>query len=365
MSILYDEAQQAIAENAARVLAARCDKSRLLALLEQSGRFDESFWQTCIEQGWTAMAIPEENGGLGLGPVELGIVAQACGTATAGAPFLLTNYGLSEALLLAGEPAVQALWLPRLASGEAIGALAFSEGNDPLPHGASAVLYSAGMLSGAKPGVTAGLVAHVALVLAEGESGPVLAVAELEGVTRTPIDGFDNSRCLADLAFAETPATPIAQGAEALAIAREVLARQAVAMAHEQLGGAEALMVMARDYALDRKAFGQPIGAFQSVKHRIAELYTLVELARANCILAASLVGKPGFLKAAASARLSATEAYDTAARDCVQIHGGIGVTWEHGLHLHMRRSRSLAIECGNMFAWEDLLARELTGVEP
>ena len=359
MSILYDEAQQAIAREASRVLAARHDKARLLALLEQTGQYDETFWQTCIEQGWTALAIPEDHGGLGLGLVELGIVAQACGSATSGAPFLLTNYAASEALILAGE----SRWLAELAAGDAIGTIAFAEGNDALPHGASNVRFSNGKLDGVKPGVVAGLNARFALVLAEGDSGPVLALAELAGVAANPVDGFDNSRGYADLAFAETPAEAIVTGPQALSIAREVLCRLAVAMAHEQLGGAEAVMLMARDYALERKAFGQPIGAFQSVKHRIAELYTLVELARANCMHAASLAGTDELPKAAAAARLSATEAYDTAARDCVQIHGGIGVTWEHGLHLHMRRARSLAIECGNMFAWEDLLARELTGV--
>jgi hypothetical protein len=128
-----------------------------------------------------------------------------------------------------------------------------------------------------------------------------------------------------------------------------VLARMAVVAAHEQTGGAEALMLIARDYAITRRAFGQVIGAFQSVKHRIAELYGLVEIARANCIAAAALEGQSGFLKAAAAARISATEAYDTAARDAVQVHGGIGVTWESGLHLHMRRARSLAIETGNI----------------
>ena len=115
MSILYDEGQQAIAENAARVLAARSDKARLLALLEQTGGYDETFWQTCVEQGWTALAMPEEHGGLGLGLIELGIVAQACGTATAGAPFLLTNYGASEALLLAGERRCRGAGCPALA----------------------------------------------------------------------------------------------------------------------------------------------------------------------------------------------------------------------------------------------------------
>lgn len=357
MSILYDEGQQAIAENASRVLAAKSDKARLLASLEQTGEFDQTFWQCCIEQGWTGLAIPEEHGGLGLGLVELGIVAQACGTATAGAPYLTGNYGAGEVLLQAGHFA----WLPRLASGEAIGAIAFAEGNEVLPRNI-AVEWSEGVLTGTKPAVTAGLKADFAIVLAAERGEPVLVLADLANATRTPVDSFDNSRLYADLTFDMAPATLLAQGERALAMAREVTARMAVVVAHEQLGGAEALMLAARDYANERKAFGQPIGAFQSVKHRIAELYVAVELARANCIHAAAAEGTPDFLKAAAAARLSATEAYDTAARDCVQIHGGIGVTWEHGLHLHMRRARSLAVECGNMFAWEDVLARELTG---
>ena len=362
MSILYDEGQQAIAREAARVLAATADKARLLGLLEQTGAYDITFWQTAIEQGWTALALPEEYDGLGLGLVELGIVAQASGTATAGAPFLTTNYGAGEALLQSGDAAAQAGWLPKIAAGEVIGAVAFSEGNDPLPHTIS-VEYAEGALTGTKVAVTGGLQADFAVVLAAEAGSPVLVLAELAGASRTAIDSFDNSRLYADLTFAGSPAKLLAEGDKALCIAREVLARMAVVTAHEQLGGAEALMLAARDYANQRKAFGQPIGAFQSVKHRIAELWVLVEIARANCIHAAARLGHADFLKAAAAARLSATEAYDTAARDCVQIHGGAGVTWDSGLHLHMRRARSLAVECGNMFAWEDLLARELTGV--
>jgi acyl-CoA dehydrogenase len=135
-----------------------------------------------------------------------------------------------------------------------------------------------------------------------------------------------------------------------------------VVTALEQVGGAEALLAIARDYAVTRKAFGQPIGAFQSIKHRIAEMYGMVEIARANCIHAAASEGTDEFLTAAADARISATEAYDTNSRDCIQIHGGIGVTWELGLHLHMRRARSLAVEQGNLAFWEDLLVDRLTG---
>jgi acyl-CoA dehydrogenase len=252
-------------------------------------------------------------------------------------------------------------WLPLLARGEAIGTAAFSEGNDPLPR-LIRTQWAGEKLTGTKRAVTAGLKADFAIVLAAEGGTPVLACADLTKATRTPINSFDNSRLHADLTFTQTPATLLATGDAALSIVREVLARMAVVTAHEQLGGAEALMLIARDCANTRKAFGQPIGAFQSVKHRIAELWGLVEIARANCIHAAAAEARADFIKAAAAARLSATEAYDTAARDCVQIHGGAGVTWDSGLHLHMRRARSLAIECGNMFAWEDVLVGELVG---
>ena len=361
MSILYDEGQQAIATESRRVVEARSDKARLLALLERTGAYDENFWRTAVEQGWTALAIPEEHGGLGLSLVELGIVAQAIGGALAGAPFLTANDAVASALLAADNDAVKAEWLPRLASGEAIAAVALAEANTPLPPRPVARLTADGV-TGEKPGVAGGVHAHVALAWALDDGEPALVLAELDQAERAVIDGFDNSRGYADLRFAGAPAEVIARGAEAVGLARRVLARMAVVTAHEQVGGAEALLHIARDYAVTRKAFGQPIGAFQSVKHRIAELYGLVEIARANCIHAAACEGTPDFLKAAAAARLSATEAYDTAARDTVQIHGGIGVTWEAGLHLHMRRARSLAIEQGNMLFWEDLLVDELAG---
>ena len=357
MSMLYDEGQQAIATESRRVLDARMAKERLLALLEKVGECDQPFWDTAVEQGWTALAIPEEHGGLGLGLVELGLVAQACGAATAGAPFLTTGYGASRALLAIGDGDR----LARLASGEALGAVAFAEGNSPLPDNAG-VCFGDGVLSGTKPAVTGGLKADFAVVWACGKAGPVLALADLAGVECKAVDSYDNSRLYADLVFDKTPASVIAEGDAARALALDILARMAVVTAHEQVGGAEALLHIARDYAVTRKAFGQPIGAFQSIKHRIAEMYGLVEIARANCIHAAACEGQDDFLIAAADARISATEAYDTNSRDCVQIHGGIGVTWELGLHLHMRRARSLAVEQGSLIFWEDILVDRLAG---
>lgn len=366
MSILYGDAQRQIASETARVLAARTDRSRQLELLDRNGEWDEVFWRTAVEQGWTALTVPEAYGGLGLGLIELGVVAQEVGRVVAGAPFLTYGHGALCALSASGNEALCASWLPKLASGEARAAIAFAE-DSTLMKAVPSVEYRDGALHGIKTAVAGALGADVFMVSASSKSGPVLALFEpaaaADTFELTPFNSFDNGRLYADLAFSGAPATLVATGDMADEIALDMYGQMAVLAAHEQVGGAEALMLAARDFAMNRRAFGQPIGAFQSVKHRIAELYGLVEIARANCIHAASRQGQGDFLEAAACARLTATEAYDTAARDAVQIHGGIGVTWESGLHLHMRRARSLAIEFGNALFWEDLLATELTGV--
>ena len=360
MSLVYDDEQRAMADQARRVLEATRDERDLLDMLETTGRYSAAFRDAARMQGWCAIAVPEAQGGLGLGLVELGLVAHEIGRNLAGAPFLTSSHGVARALTALGDPDG---WLGRLASGEAIGAVAFAEGSDVLPR-PSAVRFAGGRLDGGKPVVCAGLAADVALVLADYGGQAVLALAALDGVKRTACQTYDNSRIAADLHFAGTPARELTRGDAALAAARDVLAAQAVVTAHEQTGGAEALMERARDYAVTRRAFGQPIGAFQSVKHRIAELYVAVELSRANAIHAAACDGTPEFLRAAAAARIQATEAYDTAARDAVQVHGGIGVTWESGMHLHMRRARTLANEQGSAMFWEDLLVEELQGAQ-
>lgn len=361
MSFLYDEGQQAIANESRRVLEARVETEHLLTLLEQEGQYHHPFWDTAKEQGWTALALPESYGGLSLGLVELGLIALQAGRSLSGAPFLTSSFGAARAILDFGPDALKDKWLPQIASGESIGAIAFAEGQSALPH-KSAVSFGSGKLNGTKTAVSAGVHAHVAAVLANDEGVPVLAIADLDGVPRNGFHSFDNSRCSGDLAFRDTPATEIARGQAALDASLQILALQSVVTAHEQTGGAEALMERARDYANTRRAFGQVIGAFQSVKHRIAEVYGLVELARAGALHAATREGKSDFIKSAAAARIQATEAYDTAARDCVQVHGGIGVTWEAGLHLHMRRTRTLAVEQGNMLFWEDVLVNEIEG---
>ena len=330
----------------------------MLRLLEQTGEYDRNFWKICIEQGWTGITVPENRGGLELGLIELGVVAEATGLVTAGAPFLNTSVGVSYAVEHLGDESHKTKWLPPLAAGDIVGAIALAEAQSILPEHPSARIVN-GALNGTKPFVTAGLCANVAVIYASLNDAPALAVADLsdKGVGRVVRETFDNSRCVGDLVFQDVPVDVLATGNAARAGALEILAVQAVISAYEQVGGAQACLDRARNYATERRAFGQPIAAFQSVKHRLAEMYVLVELARANTIHAAARFRQPDFLKAAAAARLSATEAYDTAARDATQIHGGIGVTWEAALHLHQRRARTLAVEQGNSLFWEDLLA--------
>ena len=271
MSLLYDESQLAIAEESRRVLEARVEFAQLLPLLEQVGEYHVAFWDTAKEQGWTALALPEAWGGLDLSLVELGLIAFQAGRSLSGAPFLTSSYGAARAILDHATDDLKNAWLPGFASGGAIGAVAFAEGQDVVPASA-AVTFAGGLLNGVKPAVSAGLKADMAIILASQAGTPVLVAADLAGVERQGFNTFDNTRCTANLVFQNTPAVALVSGLSALDAALHILACQAVVTAHEQTGGAEALMERARDYANTRRAFGSPIGAFQSVKHRIAEL---------------------------------------------------------------------------------------------
>ena len=357
MPHLYTDEQRQIRGEAHRFLEESYSGERLKTLLLDQGRYDTDFWCASRDMGWTAITIPEAYGGLGLGVLELGIIAEECGRVACGAPFLTTSFAVSEAVRLWGDEALKQDVLPQIAGGELIGAFAFAEAAGETLPAASRVELRDGRLHGAKIGVAAGAAADVAVVSVVG--GLCLADLREVGVERAAIDSFDNSRCAADLHFDGLPAIQLDAPAGAVA---HLLGRLAVVTAFEQVGGADSCMERARDYANERQAFGQPIGKFQAIKHRIAEMYVANELARGNALRAAiDLAGDVADLPLhAAAARLSAIGAYEFAAREAIQIHGAIGVTWEHDLHLHYRRSRTLALELGPAMIWEDTLVDAL-----
>ena len=362
MSFLPTNEQIQIAEGAQRLLAQSYSGEALKALLETTGRYDSGYWRSCSEMGWTALAIPEAYCGLGLGLIEMAMVADASGRVACGAPFLITSYMASQALLLAGAEAVRSEHLPWLASGEKIGCIAFAEDANPIPPDPQ-VRCEGEAVYGVKRGVLGGVHADVAVVLASGPRGPVLVLVDLSagGVTRRIVNTFDNSLGVADLVFEGVQGRPL-DAACANSVAWDVLDRAAVVVAAAQTGGAEVCTAMARDYATTRRAFGQPIGRFQAIKHKIAEMYVANEIAKANCLEAALRLDNrlPEFTALAAAARLSATQAYDFATREGVQVLGAIGATWESDMHLHMRRARSFASALGSRFVWEDRLVGAL-----
>lgn len=362
MSILYTDEQKQIGEGAQRFFSDNYSGAKLKDLLETTGRYDERFWQTCRDMGWTALAVPKQYGGLGLGLIEFSMVAEAAGRAVAGAPFLLTSYAASQAILLAADEALRSEVLPLLASGEKIGTLAFAEGSDPVPTELT-VTFVNGRISGVKRAVLGGAHADIAVTLASNDGAAALMLVDLndEDVTREVLSTYDNSRGVANITFNDAPARLLTD-VNATEIAWNVLYLAAIALAAEQTGGADACMEMARDYANTRHAFGQPIGKFQAIKHKISKMYVANQIAKANCLEAAIRFssGGPNAAPLAAAARISAIKAYDLAAREGIQTFGGIGATWECDMHLHMRRARSCAAALGSRFIWEDRLVAEL-----
>ena len=307
--------------------------------------------------GWPAVRVPEARGGLGLGFEELAALAEEAGRALLPAP-LLSTFGLVEALRLADDDA-GAAWLPRLASGEATGCLAWAEGSRG-PAAMPAAKVDNGVLSGVKSPVADGLGAGVAVVTVAGPDGPELALAALDGpaVARVAVETLDLVRPSATLTFAAAPATRICDNATW----HRLLDRLAVLASFEAIGTATAAMEMTVAYAKDRVAFGQRIGRYQGVKHKLADMYIKLELARAHALHAvASIEGADGELtQAAAAARVSSLDALRFAAEEAVQLHGGIGFTWEHDCQFYYRRSRQLAAQYGTRPFWSERLVRAL-----
>ena len=360
MAFLLDDDHRQIVQEAERLLGDGFSPDRLRELLEKTGAYDEAFWTGCREMGWTAITIAEEHGGLGLGPIELCLTAQVTGRFVVGAPFLSTSFGVSEALRLHGASLARIAHLPGLATGETIGAVHLSSAVD----GGDLPALRDGALYGALGPVSAGLQAGVLVTLAEdaASGADVLVLVVLDEHTRrTPVQTFDNSRGYADLAFDGAPATVLVT-ADARAAALDLLARVAVVAAFEQIGVAEACLERARAFANERQAFGQPIGKFQAIKHRIAEIYVATELARGAALRAVLALRDDAddLVILAGAARLCAIEASELAAREAIQTHGAIGVTWEHDLHLFYRRGRALALELGAAGRWEDVVAERI-----
>ena len=363
MNFDYTDDQKALKDEARRFLAAVSPLTAARAALDSPSREGvATLWARIGEQGWPGAAIPEAYGGLGLGYVELCALAEELGRALCPVPFASTVYCFAEALLVAGSEAQKQALLPRIAEGAVVGTLALSEGPGVLSAAGIAARVTDGKLSGVKLPVTDGGAAAQAVVLAQDEAGPGLFLVDLtgKGIVREAISTIDPSRGGARLAFDEAPAEPLGAPGAGLALLERIERRAAVLIAFEQLGGADRCLEMARDYALERYAFGRPIGGYQAIKHKLADVFVANEVARANAYYAAWALSSdaPELAVAAPAARVAATNAYWLAARENIQTHGGIGFTWEADCQLFYRRARHLAAVLGGPGAWK----RRLTG---
>ena len=347
---------------AASVLRAHGAGSARGALEGRTG-FDQALWAQVAALGWLGAAIPEEYGGIGLGEEGLCVIAEEIGRSLAAIPFASTAYLAAQAILLFGDAAQKQLWLPRLADGSLIGCLALAEGvGAPSAEGIACTLRD-GVLHGTKQPVIDGGVAHLAIVAARQGDSVALAVVMLDaaGVTRTTLETVDPSRDAAAIVFAGAAAERL-PGAGGWSAVERLLDRAAVLYAFEQVGGAQASLEMARDYALQRRAFGRQIGSFQAIKHKLAECYIAIELARSNAYYGAFALQSdaPDLTEAAAAARVAATQAFNLTSQENIQTHGGMGFTWESDCHLFYRRARHLALVIGAAPFWKDRLVGAL-----
>jgi alkylation response protein AidB-like acyl-CoA dehydrogenase len=330
--------QRAIQQTARDFLASRypAEEVRRLALEDERGFTDEQ-WTAIAELGWPALVVAEDDGGLGLGVVELTVLQEQLGYALAPTP-LLSTVSAALAISAAGSPEQRAEWLPALAEGERRGTVA------PLYSG---LAFDSGAVSGSLAGVPDAAGADLLVVPAGHEQ---VAVVDLhaDGVKVEAVDGLDPTRRLSTVTLDGAPATTLEPGdGGALARARDVIA---VAVAAESVGVAQRAMEMAVEHARERKQFGQPIGVFQAVSHPCAQMLLEVEGARSAVLFAAwALDHAPEEAPlAAAMAKAYASDAGWRVPAAALQVLGGIGFTWEHDLHFWLKRGRANAAVAGD-----------------
>lgn len=369
MNFDFSDDQKLLKDQAQKFLAEHCPPNAVRRILDGEDTYDRALWKRIGEMGWTATAIPEVYGGLGLGPLELCVIAEELGRAVAPVPFSSTVYLAAEAIMLAGSDEQKKKYLPKIASGELIGTLAAAEGPQPLSPRAIHATLKGGKLDGTKTPVIDGEIADIAIVVARtsdepGERGIGLAIVDLKGagVSRKAVKTLDPTRNHAAITFKGAAAEALGAPGTGYANLMRVLDRAAVFMAFEQVGGADASLAMARQYAMERYAFGRQIGSFQAIKHKLADVYVNNQIARSNAYFGAWALSTnaPETPEAAAGARVSACEAYHVAAKENIQTHGGMGFTWELDCQLHYRRAKLLGLAIGAPRVWKEKLVAHL-----
>ena len=364
MNLEFSEDQKFVQQTARDYLAEQCPLDVCRAVLEGEETYSPDLWKGVAEMGWLGTAVPEEYGGAGLGHLELALIGMELGRVLAPIPFSSSVYLATETIVRAGSEDQKKRLLPGLVSGDTIGTLALAEGpGDFDPRNAEA-RFDGSTLTGTKVPVGDGSAAGLAVVVAAEDSGHSLVVVDLSasGVARETVESFDPSRPLARIAFDAAPAERLGAAGDAAAIVRDVLDRAAVLLAYEQIGGAERALDITREQTMGRFAFGRPVASFQALKHRMADVYGKIQIALSNGYWAAWALenGEPELSQAAAATRVAASDAFVLASEEMVQMHGGVGFTWEYDCHLFYRRAKSTAHALGTPNEWREKLVQQI-----
>jgi alkylation response protein AidB-like acyl-CoA dehydrogenase len=322
-----------------RWLEAECPTTRVRAVMESEDGHDSALWRGLAELGVTGLQIPPAHGGAGLELLDVALAAEELGWACTPGPFL-GNAMATAALLASDDAEIHRRWLPAIASGEVVATVAIGEEGDEWDAARLATRADGRTLHGQKSLVPAATLADAIVVAAQDASGPGLWLVErgARGLEIGALQGTDMTRRVATVTLQGTPGTRLAGGRAAVDRTRDA---GLVLLAADAYGGARRCIDMTARYALTREQFGQPIGAFQAVKHQLADIVTDVEPALSLWWYAAHawdhLPDRAERHAALAKAHLA--DLFDRVTRVCTELHGGIGFTWEYDLHLWFRRA--------------------------
>ncbi len=374
MNFAFSEEQDQLRDHVRKFLEAKSPESEVRRLMETTEGYDEAVWsQMAAELGLQSLHIPESYGGQGFTWVELGIVLEEMGRSLICTPYFSTVVLATSAIMNAGTDEQMAKFLPGIASGETIATLAFTEPNGKWD--ASGITMEAGgsgdsvTLSGEKMFVVDGHIAGLIVVVARqagttGEDGIgfYTVSGDAEGLTRTPLATMDQTRKQARLEFNNVAATPLGKPGSGWAALSKTLDQAAVGICNEMVGGAQYVLEESVQYAKDRVQFGRPIGSFQAIKHKCADMLLEVESAKSAAYYASWCAAEDNdeLPVVASLAKAYCSDAYFHSAAENIQIHGGIGFTWEHDAHLYFKRAKSSEILLGDATYHRELLAQRI-----
>jgi alkylation response protein AidB-like acyl-CoA dehydrogenase len=357
MTFAFSEEQQELRRGLRRFLEDKSPSRQVRRLMETEAGYDRAVWSQMAEQlGLQGLTIPEEHGGAGGGPVEQLIVLEEMGRVLLCAPYFATAVLAVHALQASGDAAAQGELLPGIAAGTTIATLAVPEDDgswstDGLQTRArrSGDAY---VLDGRKSFVLDGAIADLVLVVAQADEGPTLFAVDGHApqLSRRSLQTIDMTRKQAALVLDGVPARLVGTAGAAAGVVEKTLQLAAVALAAEQVGGAQRCLDMSVDYAKLRVQFGRPIGSFQAIKHKCADMLLEVESAKSAAYYAAwaAAEGSNELPLVASLAKAYCSEAYFHVAAENIQVHGGIGFTWEHDAHLYYRRAKSSEVMLGS-----------------